>query len=167
MSLGVSVVIPAYNEGEAIIPVLERIVEAVESEVEVIVVVDFPEDTTVSGVQGFSTRDARLRVVVNTYGRGPASAIRYGVDQRPRAGRGDLAQDQGRRPVDPGPRPGLPVRRAEACARRAEEPARARLRVPDVRKSQRVLGFVCTTTLDEMLDEVIPWVTQAVQDGRL
>ena len=81
MSLGVSVVIPAYNEGEAIIPVLERIVEAVESEVEVIVVVDFPEDTTVPPVQGLSARDARLRVVVNTYGRGPASAIRYGIDQ--------------------------------------------------------------------------------------
>jgi hypothetical protein len=30
-----------------------------------------------------------------------------------------------------------------------------------------VLGFEATTGLDEMLDEVIPWVTQAVQDGRL
>ena len=36
--------------------------------------VDFPEDTTIPAVEGFSTRDARLRVVVNTYGRGPASA---------------------------------------------------------------------------------------------
>ena len=35
MSVGVSVVIPAYNEGEAIIPVLDRIFEAVESDVEV------------------------------------------------------------------------------------------------------------------------------------
>ncbi|MCW2806141.1 MAG: NAD-dependent epimerase, partial [Marmoricola sp.] len=40
-------------------------------------------------------------------------------------------------------------------------------RVPDVEKSKRVLGFECTTSLDEMLDEVIPWVTQAVEDGRL
>jgi UDP-glucose 4-epimerase len=40
-------------------------------------------------------------------------------------------------------------------------------RVPDVEKSRRVLGFECSTSLDEMLDEVIPWVTQAVQDGRL
>jgi nucleoside-diphosphate-sugar epimerase len=40
-------------------------------------------------------------------------------------------------------------------------------RVPDVTKSKRVLGFECTTSLDEMLDEVIPWVTQAVHDGRL
>ena len=40
-------------------------------------------------------------------------------------------------------------------------------RVPDVQKSKRVLGFECTTHLEEMLDEVIPWVTQAVHDGRL
>lgn len=40
-------------------------------------------------------------------------------------------------------------------------------RVPDVTKAREVLGFEATTTLDEMLDEVIPWVTQAVRDGRL
>ena len=40
-------------------------------------------------------------------------------------------------------------------------------RVPDVTKAREVLGFECSTSLDEMLDEVIPWVTQAVADGRL
>jgi UDP-glucose 4-epimerase len=40
-------------------------------------------------------------------------------------------------------------------------------RVPDVTKAKEVLGLECTTTLDEMLDEVIPWVAQAVADGRL
>jgi UDP-glucose 4-epimerase len=40
-------------------------------------------------------------------------------------------------------------------------------RVPDVTKAKEVLGLECTTTLDEMLDEVIPWVAQAVTDGRL
>jgi nucleoside-diphosphate-sugar epimerase len=40
-------------------------------------------------------------------------------------------------------------------------------RVPDVTKAREVLGFEATTTLDTMLDEVIPWVTQAVHDGRL
>jgi dolichol-phosphate mannosyltransferase len=81
MTLGVSVVIPAYNEGEAIIPVLERIVEAVESECEVLVVVDTPDDTTLPVVEGFTADDARVRCVVNTYGRGPANAIRYGIDK--------------------------------------------------------------------------------------
>jgi nucleoside-diphosphate-sugar epimerase len=40
-------------------------------------------------------------------------------------------------------------------------------RVPDVTKARKVLGFQAATTLDEMLDEVIPWVTQAVAGGRL
>ena len=40
-------------------------------------------------------------------------------------------------------------------------------RVPDVTKAREVLGFEATTTLDVMLDEVIPWVTSAVHQGRL
>jgi UDP-glucose 4-epimerase len=40
-------------------------------------------------------------------------------------------------------------------------------RVPDVTKAREVLGFEATTGLDQMLDEVVPWVTQAVHDGRL
>jgi UDP-glucose 4-epimerase len=40
-------------------------------------------------------------------------------------------------------------------------------RVPDVTKAREVLGYEATTTLDVMLDEVVPWVTQAVHDGRL
>ncbi|WP_375475147.1 NAD-dependent epimerase/dehydratase family protein [uncultured Jatrophihabitans sp.] len=40
-------------------------------------------------------------------------------------------------------------------------------RVPSVEKARRVLGVECTTSLEDMLDEVIPWVTAAVADGRL
>jgi nucleoside-diphosphate-sugar epimerase len=40
-------------------------------------------------------------------------------------------------------------------------------RVPDVTKAREVLGFEATTSLSEMLDEVIPWVSQAVREGRL
>lgn len=40
-------------------------------------------------------------------------------------------------------------------------------RVPDVAKASRVLGYQATTTLDEMLAEVIPWIEQAVREGRL
>lgn len=41
------------------------------------------------------------------------------------------------------------------------------LRVPDVAKARDVLGFEATTTLDEMLDEVVPWVASAVEAGVL
>jgi len=40
-------------------------------------------------------------------------------------------------------------------------------RVPAVEKAKRVLGFEATTSLDEMLDEVIPWIDQALRDGRI
>jgi len=41
------------------------------------------------------------------------------------------------------------------------------MRVPDVAKARDVLGFTATTSLDAMLDEVIPWIISAVDDGRL
>jgi nucleoside-diphosphate-sugar epimerase len=40
-------------------------------------------------------------------------------------------------------------------------------RVPATEKARRVLGFDATTTLDEMLDEVIPWVERSIAEGRL
>jgi UDP-glucose 4-epimerase len=41
------------------------------------------------------------------------------------------------------------------------------MRVPDVRKAREVLGFEASTTLDEMLDEVIPWVREEMKAGRI
>ena len=76
----VSVVIPAYNEGDDIVPVLDRIFEGVSLPCEVLVVVDMPEDTTIAVVEKYAEAEPRLRAVINTYGRGPANAIRYGVD---------------------------------------------------------------------------------------
>ena len=38
-------------------------------------------------------------------------------------------------------------------------------RVPDVRKAKRLLGFEATTTLDQMLDEVIPWIREQMDVG--
>ncbi|HEX4789729.1 MAG TPA: NAD-dependent epimerase/dehydratase family protein [Actinospica sp.] len=40
-------------------------------------------------------------------------------------------------------------------------------RVPSTEKAKRVLGFEAATSLDEMLDEVIPWITEAVNNGTL
>jgi UDP-glucose 4-epimerase len=40
-------------------------------------------------------------------------------------------------------------------------------RVPSVDKAKRVLGYEATTSLDTMLDEVIPWVEGAVAEGIL
>ena len=40
-------------------------------------------------------------------------------------------------------------------------------RVPSTDKARDVLGFEATTGLDEVLDEVIPWVVDAVETGRI
>ena len=40
-------------------------------------------------------------------------------------------------------------------------------RVPATEKAKRVLGFEATTSLDRMLDEVIPWITRAVESGTI
>ena len=47
----VTVVIPAYNEGTNIVPVLDRLREAVTLPCEVLVVVDTPDDTTLPVIQ--------------------------------------------------------------------------------------------------------------------
>ena len=56
---------------------------------------------------------------------------------------------RGERAVANGFRSGLSARRAVSLARRI--------------KAANVLGFQATTTLDQMLDEVIPWIEQAVR----
>jgi dolichol-phosphate mannosyltransferase len=76
----VSVVVPAYNEGKDIIPVLDRLFDAVPRPCEVLVVVDDEGDSTVPVVIEYREKEPRLRCVVNIYGRGPANAIRYGID---------------------------------------------------------------------------------------
>jgi UDP-glucose 4-epimerase len=40
-------------------------------------------------------------------------------------------------------------------------------RVPSTEKAKRVLGFEASTTLDDMLDEVIPWIDAAIKAGTI
>ena len=61
----VSVVIPVYNEGEGVLPVLRRILDGVTLPCEVLVVHDMPEDTTVPVVNAYAERDPRVRAVLN------------------------------------------------------------------------------------------------------
>lgn len=76
----VSVVVPAFHEQDGIARVLDRLVEGISLEFEVLVVVDGADDPTIDAVADHVGTDSRVRTVVNTYGRGPANAIRYGVD---------------------------------------------------------------------------------------
>jgi dolichol-phosphate mannosyltransferase len=76
----VSVVVTAYNEGESIVPCLDRILESVSLPCEILVVYDSPDDSTARWVEKYQKSDDRVRPILNTYGRGPARAIRSGFD---------------------------------------------------------------------------------------
>jgi UDP-glucose 4-epimerase len=41
------------------------------------------------------------------------------------------------------------------------------MRVPDVRKARDLLGFEATTSLEDVLDEVIPWIREEIGAGRI
>ena len=39
------------------------------------------------------------------------------------------------------------------------------MRVPDVSKATKVLGFTTKTSLDAALDEIIPWIQKQIEVG--
>ncbi len=78
-SVRASIVVPALNEGELIAIFLERLEEAVELPVEVLVVVDTPTDTTLCGISKYRPRKHSIRGVVSELPKGPANAIRFGI----------------------------------------------------------------------------------------
>jgi dolichol-phosphate mannosyltransferase len=77
----VSILIPVHDEGSGIVACLDRVLEGVTLPCEVLVVFDSPEDTTVPWLEKYAEAEPRVLPVHNTYGRGPADAIRFGVDR--------------------------------------------------------------------------------------
>ena len=80
MSAISTVVIPAYREGENIVKTIQDLSNLYGDEINVLVVVDFEEDTTISHFRLIEKPDS-YKLVVQSYGAGPANAIRYGIDQ--------------------------------------------------------------------------------------
>lgn len=80
MTPRVSVVVTAYNEGEGIVACLDRIFDAVSIPAEVLVVYDSSDDTTAPYAEKYAAHEPRLVPTLNTLGRGPARAIRYGIE---------------------------------------------------------------------------------------
>jgi dolichol-phosphate mannosyltransferase len=77
---GVSIVIPVYNEGENVVPTLMGIAEHVRTRpLEVLVVYDFDEDTTVPVLERLRPDMAFLRPLRNRLGRGALNAMKAGL----------------------------------------------------------------------------------------
>jgi glycosyltransferase involved in cell wall biosynthesis len=80
VSPSISIVVPCYNEDEAILVFLDRLFDSVTLPCEVLAVYDTPEDTTRPLLEKYAENEPRLLPTHNTYGRGPAHALHYGLD---------------------------------------------------------------------------------------
>ena len=80
MSPRVSIIIPVYNEGSIVVPLLQRLLDTVTMPCEVLAVFDSVDDTTRPYLEKMAENEPRLVPTLNEYGRGPAQALRYGFE---------------------------------------------------------------------------------------
>jgi dolichol-phosphate mannosyltransferase len=80
VTLRLSVVVPVYNEGGDIVPVLDRLFESISLPCEVLAVFDSLDDTTRPYLEKYARAEPRLVPTLNTYGPGPARALRFGIE---------------------------------------------------------------------------------------
>ena len=79
MNPEVSIVLPVYNEGEAVAPVLRGLAAAVTTPHELVVVYDFDGDTTVPVIERLAPEIPGLRGLRNDLGRGVLNAMKAGI----------------------------------------------------------------------------------------
>lgn len=74
-----AIVLPVYNEGEAVEPVLRALAAGVHTSHELVVVYDFDGDTTVPVVARLASEIPGLRGLRNDLGRGVLNAMKAGI----------------------------------------------------------------------------------------
>jgi len=74
-----AIILPVYNEGEAVEPVLRGLAATVRTPHEVVVVYDFDADTTVPVIRRLATEIPGLRELRNDLGRGVLNAMKAGI----------------------------------------------------------------------------------------
>jgi glycosyltransferase involved in cell wall biosynthesis len=74
-----SIILPVYNEGEAVEPVLRALSAGVRTPLELVVVYDFDGDTTVPVVSRLAPEIVGLRSLRNDLGRGVLNAMKAGI----------------------------------------------------------------------------------------
>ena len=79
MTPELSIVVPVYNEGEAVEPVLRAMAAGVRTDHEIVVVYDFDGDSTVPVITRLSGELPTLRGLRNDLGRGVLNAMKAGI----------------------------------------------------------------------------------------
>ncbi len=82
----ISLVVPVFNEADNIQPFLRDVEREVREPHEILLVYDFPEDTTLPAVAAMQPACPAVRLVHNTLGRGVLNALKAGF----KASRGDV-----------------------------------------------------------------------------
>ena len=82
----ISLVVPVYNEADNIQPFLRDVEAQVREPHEMLIVYDFPEDTTLPAVAAMQPPCPDVRLVHNTLGKGVLNALKAGFQ----ASRGDV-----------------------------------------------------------------------------
>jgi dolichol-phosphate mannosyltransferase len=79
LTADLAIVLPVYNEGEAVEPVLRALAADVRTPHELVVVYDFDGDTTVPVVERLRSEIPQLRGLRNDLGRGVLNAMKAGI----------------------------------------------------------------------------------------
>ena len=74
-----SIVLPVYNEGEAVAPVIRALIAGIRTSCEILVVYDFDGDTTVPVVRALAAELPAVKPMRNDLGRGVLNAMKAGI----------------------------------------------------------------------------------------
>ena len=74
-----SIVLPVYNEGEEVAPVIRALVAGIRARCEILVVYDFDGDTTVPVARALASELPAVRPLRNDLGRGVLNAMKAGI----------------------------------------------------------------------------------------
>ena len=74
-----SVVLPVYNEGEAVAPVVRALIAAIHVPCEILIVYDFDADTTVPVARALAAELPQVKPLKNDIGRGVLNAMKAGI----------------------------------------------------------------------------------------
>jgi dolichol-phosphate mannosyltransferase len=78
-ALELSIVVPVYNEGEAVAPVIRAMVAGVHRTCEILIVYDFDGDTTVPVARALAAELPVVKPLRNDLGRGVLNAMKAGI----------------------------------------------------------------------------------------
>ena len=76
-----TVIVPAFNENQNIVRLIQNLTTLYNSAIDVIIVVDNQEDSTIDSFNAIVNKPDNYRIIIQEYGGGPANAIRFAIDR--------------------------------------------------------------------------------------